>query len=203
MTVFTTTFGPGGFRATRMNGQPHRHQQNANNQPRSMLVQLLPLLVLFGFSLLSALPNLFMTPPIPDPRFAFQSTARFNTELATAGHGIKYHVNNQEFMAHPVLSAELAREGLDIKKLATMVQGDAAKTQVKRGPALSKFEHSIERAYTQDLYVQCQRGLDRRERQREAEVGLFGLGTDWEKVKRIENEVIPSCEELKRMGLYK
>jgi len=60
--VFTTTFGPGGFRTTRMGGgfggQP-RQQGNGNAEPRSMFLQLLPLFVLFGISLLSALPNLF------------------------------------------------------------------------------------------------------------------------------------------------
>ncbi|KAF8659845.1 hypothetical protein AX16_001730 [Volvariella volvacea WC 439] len=209
--VFTATFGPGGFRTTRMGGGPFRaaRQQQQADTPRSIFVQLLPLLILFGFSLLSALPNLFTTPPVPDPRYSFTSTPRYNVELATAGLGVKYHVNNQEFMAHPVIGAELAKQGLDVKKLSKQVKdkasGDASlssSSQVQRGPALAKFEGSVEKTYRQEMYSQCQRGLDRKQRLKDQEVGIFGIGTDWEKVKKIQEEVIPSCEELKRLGLY-
>jgi DnaJ family protein B protein 12 len=200
--VFTTTFGPGGFTTTRMGGQYHR-QGNENTEPRSMLLQLLPLLILFGFSLLSALPSLFGSTPVPDPRFSFQRTSRYNVERQTDNLGVKYHVNSAEFMAHPVIGAELARDGVDVGKVERADE-KAAKAKVKkqkRGPALHKFEHTIERVYTQDRYADCQRGVDRKERLKEQEIGLFGIGTDWEKVKKIEQEVVESCEELKRLGV--
>ncbi len=55
------TFGGNGFqRQTYARGAPAEGQ---NAEPRSLLVQLLPLLLLFGFSMLSSLPNLFTTPP--------------------------------------------------------------------------------------------------------------------------------------------
>lgn len=184
-----------------MGGQHHQH--TGNTEPRSMLIQLLPLLILFGFSLLSALPSLFGSAPVPDPRFSFQGTSRYNVERQTGNLGVKYHVNSAEFMAHPVIGAELARDGVEIRKVEK-INDQAAKGKVKekkRGPALTKFESSIERIYTQDLYVQCQRGLERKERLKEQEVGLFGFGTDWEKVKKIEQEVVDSCEELKRLGV--
>jgi DnaJ family protein B protein 12 len=183
--VFTATFGPGGFQTRRAGGGAATAQDAS---PRSFLIQLLPLIILFGFSLLSALPNLFSTPPVPDPRFAFQSSSRYNTQRETNGLGINYYVNQGEFQKHPVIGVELAREG--------------AKASPKtRGPALKKFEDSVDQVYTRDLYVQCQRGVDRKNRLKENEIGVFGIGTDWEKVKKIEQEPIESCEELKRLHI--
>ncbi|KAG5654360.1 hypothetical protein H0H81_003818 [Sphagnurus paluster] len=197
--VFTTTFGSGGFRTTRMGGHTHHEQQQARNtEPRSILVQLMPLLILFAFSLISAIPNLFGTAPVPDPRFSFQPSARFNVERETGGIGVRYHVNSAEFMGHPI-GAEIAREGVDVGKVTGTT--DKTTTKAKRGPLLAKFEHTVDRAYTQDLYSQCQRGTERKERAKEQEVGIFGIGTDWDKVRAIDKEVIPSCEELRRLGV--
>ena len=102
---------------------------------------------------------------------------------------MKYHVNAAEFSGHPI-AAELARNGGD-KKAASV------------GPELRKFEGNIERVYKQQLYSQCQTGVDMKERRKDREVGLFGIGTDWEKVKKIDAELIPACEELRGMGLLK
>ena len=115
---------------------------------------------------------------------SFSQTPRYNVERSTAGLGIKYHVNGAEFSGHPI-AAELAR-------------GDK-----QPRPALQKFEHTVERVYTQDLYTKCQRGADRKERLKNQEVGFFGIGTDWDKVRKIDAEPIESCEELRRMGLLK
>jgi len=188
-------------------------------------VQLLPLIILFGFSILSALPSYFATPPVPDPRFAYSATQRYSTEMETGGLGIHYYVNPTEFSNHPVIGAELAKEGV---KIGRVVDEQIVETNLdsakgadkgkdsqrqsktrkvvrgkgkKRGPALRKFEDTVERLYTQDLYSRCQRDTDRKQREKEAEVGIFGFGTDWEKVRKIDSEVIESCEELKRLGL--
>lgn len=179
--VFSASFGPGGFRTTGVRTNTRQAPQQANDT-RSSFVQLLPLILLFAFSLLNFIPSLFSTPSTPDPRFAFTPSTRYNMERTTGGLGVKYHVNAAEFSGHPV-AAELARNGN------------------KPGPQLSKFEKVIEQYFTQDLYSQCQRGLDLKSRRRDHELGLFGLGTDWEKVKRIEAETVPSCEQLKSMGL--
>ncbi|PPQ64223.1 hypothetical protein CVT24_008599 [Panaeolus cyanescens] len=223
-TVFT--FGGNGFRTQTFTrgGQPTgAGAQQA--EPRSILVQLLPLILLFAFSLLSSLPNLFSTPPVPDPPFAYSQTSRYNTEMETGGLGIPYFVNSAEMAKHPVIGAEFAKEGVKIGRVIEEVIPNSEKTEdkssegkkdkskrtrkvvlgkgKKRGPALKKFEDTVERIYTQDLYAQCQRGLDRKQRAKETEVGIFGIGTDWEKVKKIDAEVIDSCEELKRLGLLK
>ncbi|GJE91274.1 DnaJ-domain-containing protein [Phanerochaete sordida] len=179
--MFSASFGPGGFRTTRVRTNAQQ-QQRQNAEPRSIFVQLLPLFILFGFSLLNALPSLFSTPPTPDPRFSFSATPRYNVERTTNGLGIKYHVNAAEFSGHPI-AAELAR------------------TERKPGPELKKFESNVERAYTSDLYARCQRGVDQKERRKNLEVGMFGIGTDWEKVRRIDAEPIESCDELRKLGL--
>ena len=221
------TFGSNGFRTqTFTRGGGAGAGGDDTTEPRSLLVQLLPLLLLFGFSLLSSLPNLFSTPPVPDPRFAFASTTRYNTEMETGGLGIHYFVNPTEFSNHPVIGAELAKEGVKLGRVINEIiplseaeqttketqkgsKGSKPKTRQvvrgkgkKRGPALKKFEDTVDRVYTQDLYSQCRQGMDRKERAKEAEVGIFGIGTDWEKVKRIDNELIGSCEELKELGLF-
>lgn len=97
-------------------------------------------------------------------------------------------------MNHPVIGAELIRAGVDLTKSADIPFQNL-------GPELLKFEGNVERKYQQWVYSLCQDGMNRKERLREREVGLFGIGTDWEKVRKIEAEVIPGCEELTRMGL--
>ncbi|KXN87425.1 hypothetical protein AN958_08856 [Leucoagaricus sp. SymC.cos] len=183
--VFTASFGPGGFTAR---GAGRGATAAEETTPRSLFIQLLPLIILFGFSLLSALPNLFSAPPVLDPRFAFQGSTRYNTQRETGGLGVRYFVNQGEFQKHPVIGAELARDGVK-----------ASSSLTTRGPALKKFEDTVDQIYTRDLYAQCQRGVDRKNRLKENEIGLFGIGTDWEKVKKIEEESIESCEELKRL----
>ncbi|EPQ56318.1 DnaJ-domain-containing protein, partial [Gloeophyllum trabeum ATCC 11539] len=189
--VFTASFGPDGFRTTRMGGfgeAPRRRQrQQEAEQPRasSIFVQLLPLLVLFAFSFLSALPKLFATPETPDPRFSFHPTPQYNLERSTHGYNVHYYVNPREFSKHPI-SEEIARNG--DKGLS---------------PGLSRFEKNIEKIYVQDLYDQCQRGIDRKQQRKEAEVGFFGIGTDWEKVRQIDQEKVESCDRLREMGLLR
>jgi len=99
--------------------------------------------------------------------------------------GIKYHVNNVEFANHPLIAADLAASSSG------------------RGKSLSKFESTVEHVYTQDIYAQCQRGLEWKERRKEREIGFLGIGTDWEKVKEIEKETVESCEELRRLGIIR
>jgi DnaJ family protein B protein 12 len=147
--------------------------------------------------------------------------------METGGLGIHYFVNPAEFSSHPHIGAELAKEGVKLGRVIDEVVPPSEAEQTtkekdqkgskgsipqirkvvrgkgkKRGPALKKFEDTVDRVYTQDLYSQCRQGMDRKERAKEAEIGIFGIGTDWEKVKKIDNESIGSCEELKRLGLF-
>ncbi|TRM65604.1 hypothetical protein BD626DRAFT_489299 [Schizophyllum amplum] len=187
--IFTTTFGPGGFRTTQVNTGQRRRA--ADEAPRSLFVQLLPIILLFAFSILSALPSWFSTPPVPDPHYSFTASQRYNMERTTPSLGVKYHVNPGEFAGHPIIGVELAKEGLDVRR---------APPDHARGPALRRFESSVDTQWTKEIYAQCQRGVDMKERRKEREIGLFGIGTDWQKVKAIEEEEIPSCEEYKRIA---
>ncbi|KAF5316205.1 hypothetical protein D9619_006412 [Psilocybe cf. subviscida] len=225
-TVFT--FGGNGFQTFTRGGQGGNAANGQPAEPRSILVQLLPLLILFGFSLLSSLPSLFATPPTPDPHFAYNPTTKYNTEMETGGLGVHYFVNKGEFAGHPTIGAEMAREGVKIGRVLEEVitedkdsnSKDSKNTKdskdskskpktrqvvrgkgKQRGPALARFEDAVDRIYTQDLMHNCRSNIDRKERAKEAEIGVFGFGTDWEKVKRIDAEVIESCEELKRLGV--
>ncbi|KAJ3784829.1 hypothetical protein GGU10DRAFT_434969 [Lentinula aff. detonsa] len=227
--VFTTTFGPGGFRTTRMGGPNgatrQQHQQHGNEVPRSTFIQLLPLIILFAFSMLSALPNLFSTPPVPDPNFSFAPTTRYYMERHTPTRDVIYHINPTEFMNHPAIGPELVRDGVDLKaeyqrakelkkkeqkpeekeeKEEKQESGkDDGKTKLKRGPRMAKFEEGVERTYITEVWTQCRRGQDRKERQIDAERGIFGIGTDWDKVRKIQREPIEACVELERLGVGK
>ncbi|KDQ61725.1 hypothetical protein JAAARDRAFT_172114 [Jaapia argillacea MUCL 33604] len=207
--VFSASFGPGGFRTTRMgNGgfafQPQRQQrqQGNANEPRTTaqtILQLLPLLILFAISLLSALPNLFSTPPIPDPKFSFVERRGYDVRRKTGEIGVDYWVNSFEFGKHPI-AAEIARAVASTSDSSSNSKTSGAKPPM---PSLRAFETKIERIYTQDLYDSCRRGLGEKTRRKDEEIGLFGVGTDWDKVRRIEGEVVESCEKLKEMGLLK
>ena len=185
--VFTATFGGPGMTFTtggtrRRPGQGQQQQQQGAGGTRGLLMQLAPILILFLFSLLSALPNILSTPPTPDPRYTFTPSTRYNTERTTAPLGVKYHVNSQEFMSHPI-AAEIARDN------------------TRRGPQLSRFEDNVEKAFTRDLIVQCQVAIDRKNRRKEDLIGIFGIGTDWEKVRAIDREPLEACDRLKQFGI--
>jgi len=188
--VFTASFGPGGFRTTRVHTSRARQQaqQQEPATPRSLFAQILPLLILFGFSLLSALPTLFSTPRVPDPRFSFEPSTRFNVERKTQALGVNYHVNEAEFNRHPI-AAEIARFKSHDKAQST--------------PVLRQFEDNVDRAFMQEKYALCQSELDSKQRRKERAVGFFGIGADWDKVKQIEAEPAENCETLKRMGLLR
>ncbi|TFK29700.1 DnaJ-domain-containing protein [Coprinopsis marcescibilis] len=200
-TVFSASFGPGGFRTTRAFNQA-QGARAANAEPRSFFIQLLPLILLFAFSIMSAIPSLFSTPPVPDPRYSFSGTQKYNAELETGNLGIRYFVNPSEFNTHPVIGAEMAKEGVKIGTGEVKTDGRFTKGQ-QRGPGLAKFEHSVESTYTHNRMVECQRGVDNKQRLKEAEVGVFGIGTDWDKVREIEAQKIPACEELRELGVLR
>ena len=188
--VFTASFGPGGFRTTRVHTTRQRQQAQRQEPatPRSLFAQVLPLLILFAFSLLSALPTFFTTPRVPDPRFSFEPSTRFNLERKTHALGVNYHVNDAEFSRHPI-AAEIAR----------LKSTDKPQSM----PVLRQFEDNVDRAFTQEKYALCQSELDSKQRRKERAVGFFGIGADWDKVKQIEAEPAENCETLKRMGLLR
>jgi DnaJ family protein B protein 12 len=121
-------------------GAQARQQAGAPESRGSVLLQLLPLLLLFGFSLLNALPSLFAGPSYPDPQYAFTPSARYDTERSTSNLNIKYHINGAELRNHPVLGAELARAG-------------SGSSNASPGKGMSGFEDTIERTYTREVRI--------------------------------------------------
>ena len=158
-------------------------RQAADGTPRSILVQLAPIILLFLFTFLSAMPNLFSTPPTPDPRFSFTPSPRFNMERQTGNLNVKYHVNYAEFSNHPI-AADVAK----------------AQQAKSRSSLLDKFDRTVEKSYTQELYSMCQRGMDIKARKKELKSGFLGIGADWDAIKKIDEEKIESCDELRRLG---
>jgi DnaJ homolog subfamily B member 12 len=125
---------------------------------------------------------------VPDPRFSFEPSSRFNVERTTHSLGVQYHVNAAEFSRHPI-AAEIARSGKS--------------NEPQSLPSLHRFEERVDRTFTQETYALCQRGMDSKQRRKEQASGFFGIGADWDKVKQIDTEKVESCETLKRMGLLR
>ena len=141
------------------------------------------ILLLFFFTIMSALPNMFGPLSTPDPRFSFTQSSRYNIERQTNNLNIRYHVNPREFNEHPI--------GVDIAR---------ADKENAQSPLLRNFERTVERTYVNQLYGMCQRQREDRQRRREQKTGIFGIAADWEAIKKIDAEVLESCEELKRLG---
>ena len=180
--MFTDSVEPG-VRTTCVHKQSTWPQeQELPSTSRSLFVWLLPLLVLFAFSLLSALPNLFAPPSVADPRFSFEASTQFNLKRTTQTLGVQYHVNSAEFSRHPI-AAEIARSG----------QSNGPQSMT----ALQHFEENVDQAFTQETYEMCQRGLDSKQQQM---VQAYER-EDWEMVKQIDAETVESCETLKQIGL--
>lgn len=190
LVVFTASFGPGGFRTTRVRPAAAANAANAGEaqSPRSILLQLAPLLILFLFSFLTSLPSLFTTPSEPDPSYAFSFQPPYTSQRLTSTLDIPYFVSPTDFAAHPIWTSI----------------PDSHKDLPKAGPSsrqLSQFERSIERHWTNQMVQMCEKERDGRERRIEANSGWLGVGADWEAVKRIRQENLESCEILKAKNI--
>lgn len=67
--------------------------------------------------------------------------------------------------------------------------------------ALARFELKVEKRYLELRYDMCARAIERRERAIDAKRGVFGIGADWEGIKKLKEEKIEACEEVKRWGV--
>jgi len=183
--VFTASFGPQGFRTTGVRGAQRRAAEPAAEN-RSLLLQLLPLIILFTISLLSSLPSLFST---PDPHYSFQATSKYSTERMTSQYKVPYWVNPTEFKAHPIWES--------IPETHRSEKAAGAVSSKLRG-----FERVVERTFVSGLQSQCRAELDSQERRMEQHRGLFGIGANWEEVRKIKAEKLPGCDKLKEMNLF-
>ncbi|KZW00050.1 DnaJ-domain-containing protein [Exidia glandulosa HHB12029] len=191
--IFTASFGGpgGGFRTAQFTnaGRPRAQQQrqpDANAQQRSLLVQLLPIIIIFAFSLLQALPSLFSSSPPPDPGFSFAQTRHFTTERLTSSLSVPYYVNSREFEQHPIFQ-DIPEQFRREKKAGTS------------STKLYRFEATVERTH---LVHTCQRLTEARRRKIEDLSGFLGIGADWEKIRELQAQRIDACDELTRRGWH-
>ena len=191
------TFGTNGFQRANP-----RRRQNADDQPRqpatlkSTILQLLPIILFFVMSFGGSIWNaLFAERVVPDPDFRFYHSTIFDHERTTAPTdiisrsypvrgGVTYWVNKRQWMEHPTL-----------RSIVPIPDEDTYRR------ALARFELKIEKRYLELRYEVCARAIDRRERMIDAKRGLFGIGADWEGIKKLKEERIEACDEVKRWGV--
>ena len=66
---------------------------------------------------------------------------------------------------------------------------------------LARFELKVEKLYLELRYDMCARAIERRQRTIDVKRGVFGFGADWEGIKKLKEERIEACEEVKQWGV--
>lgn len=193
----TFTFGgPGGVRMGQFGNGPFHARQtrqgsrtNQANDSTPLLLQLLPLILLGLFSLLTYAPALFST---PDPNYSFSPQGVYRQERMTTSHHVKYFVDPASWNTHPWVAAasRVAGSGSTVD--------DAAQATSK----LQGFERRVENSYKNVLYNDCERRREYQARRVQAARGtLFGIGADREAEARIRAEKYESCDRLRDFGI--
>jgi DnaJ family protein B protein 12 len=185
-------FGRQGFNAARQGRQGRRGAQTAESSP--MLLQLLPILLLGLFSLLSYAPQLFGT---AEPTFSWSPQGSYRLARTTPTHNVKYYVDQTDWHTHPWVAAiaKASAAGLNVD---AAIQAEASRAETK----LEGFERKVENSYKNVLYNDCERRREYQARRIQAAQGtLFGIGADREAEQRIRAETYDSCERLRDFGV--
>lgn len=192
--VFTASFGGPGIRVQRFGGQRQRAPDARRQGPeladgRSLFLQLLPLIALLAISVFSSLFSFIATGGGPStPGFRYAQSRTFNVERSTSRLNVPYFVSPTEWAEHPIgKAAEQANAG--------------STTNSKEAAQLRSFERIVEQKYEELLYDLCRGEFEHRERRIEQQKGFFGFGADWDKVREIQAEKMPSCEKLNALQL--
>lgn len=165
----TFTFGGPGFRTTTFRTGPGsrtyaapRQNAQARNQT-SLLFQLLPVMILLLFSLLSYIPSLFT---VADPDFRWQRTPHFRAQKTTFDRGVSYFVEPTSFAKHPfvVSSTSAAR------------RADNAVSNQRGSPDFVMFERRVEESWKRELYRHCDYARENQRRRALDAQGFFGIG---------------------------
>lgn len=101
----TFTFGGPGMQRTyyRTGGARHQqHQQPAQNP--NLIWQLLPILILGLFSLLSYIPAMFGP---QEPHYSFAPSGRFRDQKVTAKRGVAYYVDRREWQSNDLVNGRV------------------------------------------------------------------------------------------------
>ncbi|KAM0749044.1 DnaJ-domain-containing protein [Meredithblackwellia eburnea MCA 4105] len=231
----TQFYGPGGMHFSTGGfggGMPRRAQQqrpgNNNGQQTqgSPWLQLLPLIVLFAFSLLTQLPSLFGSAPVADPDFSWEVSPHFSVARTTVNKHIPYYVNAQQFSQHPIYQTTLDLNPIIFPFTSTHDAGTTGRKRdllnhilnppppaiseedVKEGKlprlkipnTLAKFDKGVETAWVHRLQSLCQRELNRRQDQLDSARGFLGFGADHKRIEEITKTRLEHCEELSKHG---
>lgn len=130
-----------------------------------MWFQLLPILILLAFSLLSYLPSLFM---VQDPEFRWRPTTVHRAHRTTFQRGVSYYVDPVSFARHPYVTSTTTskRRGGTVQRFS----------KDKSSPELLSFEQRVEEAWMKELYRQCEHAQEYKRRRLLDAQGFFGFG---------------------------
>jgi DnaJ homolog subfamily B member 12 len=92
-------------------------------------------------------------------------------------------------MAHPMMGAKVEHN-----------KATSSSSSQPRSPGLNRFEHSVEERWQGWKYNDCIRGRERIEAKIENLRGFMGIGTDWDAIKKLKEQKVEACEELKSKG---
>lgn len=214
-------FGGSGVRFQSFGGGAPRFRQAGGARPaqaqQPAWVQLLPLFILIGFSLLTQLPSLFMSSPPPDPSYAFEPSTFHDLHRQThTSAKVDYFVNTKQYATHPYYQSLLSANpevlpftpassdvkstdySRDLAEQAKSYQTLPDKLRIPRD--YLRFEQGIEQNYLQRLQNMCNYEVQNRNERLQRARGFFGLGADWDEVKRIEAEELKHCSKLRSLG---
>lgn len=183
----TFTFGgPSGFRTAQFGGGPQMRRQRAGGnrneqESTSIFLQLLPIIILGLFSLLSYAPTLFGT---PDPGFTWKPQGVYRQQRVTPTYNVQYHVNPTEWNSHPFV-----------------MEANSSPLDKKATNKLKSFERRVENSFKNTIYSECERHRQYQERRIQATYGTLGWGSKPDLEKKIRQEVYESCERLKDFGI--
>lgn len=152
-----------------------RYPRQQQAQPQSMIQQILPILILIGFTLLSYLPSLLGSLfSVPAPGFSLDKTVFYSMEKSTGfPNDVKYFVNPSQWRNHPY-------------------------SQTSQVP--QSFSNEVERLLAQRLGRKCKYWLQDRDKRIERYSGFFGIGKDDEKLQQAYKETNENCDRLRGLG---
>ncbi|KAJ3186742.1 hypothetical protein HDU85_007562 [Gaertneriomyces sp. JEL0708] len=183
--LFNMFFNGGGFpgAGVRMHsftpGQNFRHQQfrrhpraQAAAEPQlQQFIQLLPVLLLFFFPLLSSLLGGLFSSGQPDPDFSFVASRTYNLPRNTQPRDVSYYVNDRAWN----------RWG-----------GDQHPEKVRR------YDRGVEKEWHRNLQHLCAQEQDRKAFRIQQAHGWFSV--DAEKLKAAQEMKTPHCDRLRSWG---
>lgn len=179
------TFGGGGHPF--VNARRARQQAAGGDTNTSPFAALLPIILLAFFIIFSIIPTL-LSDQTPAPGFNFAPTNRYTDERATWSRHVKYYVNQPEFEASAVWQSvpEQHRKRKDAAMFSSKLRG---------------FERGVEETHIRQLQQDCQYFNSMRQRRIQEEAGFFGIGADYDKIKKLRAQTHPSCEQLRKWGV--